>query len=295
MSASLNALRSRYDRIAIPTIQVAFALSLMLHAVLLSGWLPKVTLRPSEKLGEGKAEGSLAVRLAPPPAAAPVPPPAPMAQAPTAPARSAAAPKARRQPPSVERVLALERPSPSRSNPPVEAVRPPAETAPASANADFAAFIEARRHARESAPAPRGGPPVPPVETAQERDNRIAAINLGLNRTPSFGDEKKHGGGIFQVERVGFNDAEFFFFGWNKAIRRNSRQMIEVRRSDNATTELAVVRRMIAIIREHERGDFVWESRRLGRDVWLSARSTDNAGLEAFMMHEFFPGIRPRN
>ena len=282
MSVARNALRSRYDHIAIPTTHVAFALSLMLHAILLSGWLPKVTLRPSEKPGQGKPGGALAVRLAPPPAAAPAPSPAPMAQAPTAAARGAATPKALRRPSSAERVPALERPSPSR------ATAPPAETAPAPAHADFAAFIEARRRARESTAAP-------PVETAQERDNRIAAINLGLNRTPSFGDERKHGGGIFQVARVGFDDAEFFFFGWNKAIKRNSRQMIEVRRGNNPTTEIAVVRRMIAIIRDHEQGDFVWESRRLGRDVWLSARNADNAGLEEFMMHEFFPAARSRN
>jgi len=291
MSVALNALRRRYDRISIATIHVAFALSLLLHALLLSGWLPKVTLRPSEKLGEGKSGGSLAVRLVPAPGAVPAPPPAPSLPAPSAPAPgalapSAASPKAQRRAASAERLLALERPSQSRTAPSTEA--PPA---PPSADADFAAFIEARRRARESASAP---PPAPPVETAQERDNRIAAINLGLNRTPSFGDEKKHGGGIFQIARLGFNDAEFFFYGWNKAIRRNSRQMIEVQRGANPSTEIAVVRRMIVIIREHEQGDFFWESRRLGRDVWLSARAADNAGLEEFMMREFFPGARPR-
>ena len=281
MSVALNALRRRYDRISIATIHVAFALSLLLHALLLSGWLPKVPLRPSEKLGEGKSGGSLAVRLVPAPGAVPAPPPAPGAPTP-----SAASPRAQRRPPSAERLLALERPSQSRTAPSTEA--PPA---PPSADADFAAFIEARRRARESASA---APPAPPVETAQERDNRIAAINLGLNRTPSFGDEKKHGGGIFQIARLGFNDAEFFFYGWNKAIRRNSRQMIEVQRGANPSMEIAVVRRMIVIIREHEQGDFFWESRRLGRDVWLSARAADNAGLEEFMMREFFPGARPR-
>jgi hypothetical protein len=51
---------------------------------------------------------------------------------------------------------------------------------------------------------------------------------------------------------------------------------------------------MIAIIREHESGSFVWQSRRLGRDVNLSARMSDNAGLEDFMMNEFFFDARPR-
>ena len=284
MSDQFADIRRRYDSIAIRTIHVAFALSLLLHALLLSGWLPKVTLRPSEKIGEGKPSGSLAVRLAPPPA--PAAPPSPKNPALAAPPRSASA--SRGAPPAArEHLLAQERPAPARTT-------RPDESAPAPANVDLAAFIEARRRAREPEPAQPPSRSAAPVETAQERDNRIAAMNLGLNRTPSFGDERKRGGGIFQVARKGYDDAEFFFFGWNKAIRRNSRQMIEVRRGDSPTIEIAIVRRMIAIIREHEQGDFVWESRRLGRDVWLSARASDNAGLEEFLMHEFFPGPRAR-
>ncbi len=53
------------------------------------------------------------------------------------------------------------------------------------------------------------------------------------------------------------------------------------------------MRRMIVIIREHESGDFLWRSQRLGRDVTLSARATDTAGLEAFLLREFFPERRP--
>ena len=45
---------------------------------------------------------------------------------------------------------------------------------------------------------------------------------------------------------------------------------------------------MIAIIREREPGDFVWVSHRLGRNVNLSARPGDQAGLEDFLMQEFF-------
>ena len=45
---------------------------------------------------------------------------------------------------------------------------------------------------------------------------------------------------------------------------------------------------MIAIIRESESGEFIWISHRLGRDVTLSAAPEDNAGLEDFLMREFF-------
>jgi hypothetical protein len=208
-------------------------------------------------------------------------------QAQPAPAHGTRPPKAAQRPPSAPRVLALERPSPSTATLPslAEAARPPA-------NGDLASYIEARRRAREPAPDP---PPQPqPTESEQERHNRIVAASLGLDRRPSFGTNQNRGGGIFQIARMGYNDAEFFFFGWNKDIRRNSRQMIEVRRGDNATMEIAMVRRMIAIIREYVSGDFVWESQRLGRDLSLSARMADNAGLEDFMMHEFFPDFRSR-
>ena len=93
--------------------------------------------------------------------------------------------------------------------------------------------------------------------------------------------------------RMGYDDAEFLFFGWNKEIRRKTKQLITVRKGNNSNMRIAVVRKMIAIIREHEQGDFLWESQRLGRDVTLSARARDTAGLEEFLMREFFPDTRP--
>ena len=55
---------------------------------------------------------------------------------------------------------------------------------------------------------------------------------------------------------------------------------------------IAVVRRMIAIIRQFEKEDFTWETPRLGRVVVLSARLSDNAALESYLMHEFFDEAR---
>src|SRR5262249_54632869 len=133
-----------------------------------------------------------------------------------------------------------------------------------------------------------GGSSAAPVEDDRERTNRIIASNLGTNRTPTFGsDPTKNGGGIFQIERLGYTDADLLFYGWNNDIRRNTLQRIEVRKGDNSDIRIAVVRKMISIIREYEQEDFVWESRRLGRNVMLSARARDNAGLEDFMLREF--------
>ena len=269
------------DSITIPTLWVAFALSLILHALLL-GWLPKAMTSPLEDPEKGKKSGSLAVRLAPPPKPQPPGIPQPILTRPAT-ARDAVQPRAAPKPPPVPKVLALERPAPS-------AIKPP-ETARPAPSGDFASYVAARRNAREPSPSP-APPPTARIETEQERINREAAERLGLTRAPTFGSEKERGGGVFQVQRMGMDDAEFFFYGWNKAIRRNARQMIAVRREGNPTIEIAVVRKMISIIREYAKDDFTWESQRLGRDVQLSARLSDNAGLEEFMMQEFFSHVR---
>ena len=70
-------------------------------------------------------------------------------------------------------------------------------------------------------------------------------------------------------------------------LGRKTPQLIEVRKGNNADMRIAVVRRMIAIIRDFEKEDFNWESPRRGHVV-LSARLSDNAGLEDYLMHEFF-------
>ena len=272
-------------RFAIPTIWVAFALSLVLHAVVLWGWKPvehEVTL---DQVGPGKASGPLVLQIAPQPSRATSPPPAPPS-APTMetpPARKAQAAKPAPRPPPPPPVIAQEKPSPVVTPPPAPAPRAPAATPDPG---DFSALLEARRRARGAPPA-EITPPTEAPEDERERHNQSVAANLGLNRTPTFGRDLT-GGGVFQIQRMGVDSAEFLFFGWNKDIRRNSTQRVEVSKGDNANIRIAVVRRMIGIIRDHESGDFTWVSRRLGRDVILSARARDNAGLEDFLMQEFF-------
>jgi hypothetical protein len=301
MGEPLNKLRSRHDQITIPTIWVAFVLSLILHAAAFLGRLPLVPHLPFTDQREGKPEGSLQVRLAPPPSppkavATPRPevhtqtPPQPTPRPRHAPGRASKRPA----PNPAPKVLAMQSPEPSLTQSPIPAP-PPADPAPAPAYADLASMIEARRRARAPASPPQAqGKPAAPAETEQERHNRIVADSLGLTRTPGFGGDRKPGGGIFQIKNINYYDAEFVFFGWNKDIRRNSQQVIEVRRGTNASIQIAIVRRMIAIIRENTMVDFLWESPRLGRNVTLSARSEDNAGLEDFMMREFFPETRAR-
>ncbi len=120
-------------------------------------------------------------------------------------------------------------------------------------------------------------------------DARKASIdgNMGTSKPQTVGYDSRKSGGIFQIERLGIDSADFKFSGWNRDIK-HSPQNIEVRRGNNADIRLAVVRKMIAIVRESESGDFQWESHKLRRWVTLSARAQDNAGLEDFMLREFF-------
>jgi hypothetical protein len=237
----------------------------------------------------GAGEGKRVTRGAPHAAASPGserparPVSVPDASKPTPPPRSAP------RPPPAPPVIAKNAPAPAVAPQPV----PPAAAPPAPTPliTDFSSYLEARRRAR-GAPAEESAPATQPDEDERARHNRIVAENLGLNRTPTYGPERK-GGGIFQLERVGYTSAEFTFFGWNKDIRRRAKQTIEVQIGANPDIRIAVVRRMIVIIREHESEDFVWVSPRLGREVTLSARLSDNAGLENFLMQEFFPEQRP--
>ncbi len=127
-----------------------------------------------------------------------------------------------------------------------------------------------------------------PAGSENARRDRIVASNAPGEQGPIDDEQRRRGGGIFEITRMNFDDAEFLFFGWNSDARRGKTQAYEVRLGDNGDMRIAVVRRMIAIIREHEQGSFRWRSWRLGRIVVLSARPEDNAGLEDFMLQEFF-------
>ena len=155
--------------------------------------------------------------------------------------------------------------APTKPSPPVEG--------------DLAAYVQARRRERGEQEAALGS------EAAQF--NRAIAANLPAPARGVAAQDTKRGGGIFQIKRMTYDDAAFEFYGWNTAMGRKTPQLIEVRKGNNADMRIAVVRRMIAIIRDFEKEDFNWESPRRGHVV-LSARLSDNAGLEDYLMHEFF-------
>ena len=295
-------LRKPGDGVTIPTFWVAVALSVLLHLAVMWKWLPHIRLPSLDDKKPDDARGSLVVRLAPPPRP-PSPPPGTASPPPSspplittpAPAREAR-PVARPQ--AAPPVIALNRPAPELPAvpPPAPPVAAPAPPRPP-AESDFAADIEARRRSRNASAAP--APPAPPAfnpgiasapqaEDDRERRNRAVAANLAT-RKQAFGYDPSKSGGIFELRRVGPIDAEFVFYGWDKGIRRNTMQLIEVQKGNNSDTRIAIIRRMIAIIRDNAQEDFLWESQRLQRVVTLSPRLRDNAGLEEFLMREFFP------
>jgi len=287
----------RHDDIRISAIRVAFAVSLLVHALALWNYLPHMRILTPSEADKGDSGSPLAVQLTPKsatPGSLPSPPPPPEPKVAMRPPEREAAParsQARRpSPPPVMTVPRQAPDTPAIVPAPPEPTPPQPQPVPAT---DLAAYVEARRRARGEAPsASLSTSSVPSTETENDRQNRIIAANIGMNGRPTFGKDPKNGGGIFQVKTLEYSYAEFYFYGWNKDISRNSKQVIEVRKGDNADIRIAVVRKMIGIIREHESGEFLWESHRLGRQLTLSARARDNAELETFMMQEFFYDVR---
>lgn len=284
-----------FRRADVRTIAIAVVVSMLLHILALLELRP-VMHRPSPEADMfGESHGPLAVQILPPPSVR-VPPPSPAikphVEHPPAPRRqppkSTSTPAKRIPPP----VIALDRSAPEAT--PVPTPAKPQARAPA--EQDLSSYIEARRRARiDPAPSlafPDARPQAAPTEDASSRANRLAAANLATGSARAFGYDPNRGGGIFSIQHVAYDYAEFVFYGWNREARHNTAQLIEVRKGSDPDIRLAVVRKMIAIIRDHEQKDFLWESRRLGRYVTLSARPRDNDGLEEFMLAEFFDELR---
>ena len=275
------------EGVPISRIWVTVALSLLLHLAVF--WKVQTPLRhlTVDDGKPGQSRGGIAVRLAPP--AAPrmpsaEPPPAAVPKTAGPPPQSVARPAG-----AVPPVIAMNKPQSALVNPSAPAAETTPQPRPA-VDGDFAASIEARRRTREGA-TPQPPPPgmdAPTFESEADRARRIAAANLAP-KPITFGYDPAAGGGVFQIRRISLNDAEVAFYGWSREIRRKTLQILEISKGSNPDIRLAVVRRMIAVIREYEADDFQWESRRLGRNLLLSARPRDNARLEEFMMMEFFP------
>jgi hypothetical protein len=280
-------IQTRRDFRRLSGLPVAVVLSLLLHGAVI--WHLPTRLKSPTPQFVGDPSLPLTVLLEPP--SSPAFPRVPLVRPATPPLPQVQPTPAAKRPPQTAKLpiapppVTLRQPAPT----PQIILPEPAVTEPAPTEVDLAAYIEAQRRARGT---PTPAPPSEvsqalPAEDENSRASRIATANLRLREEPR-GYDKSSAGGVFQVTRKSYDYAEFTFFGWHREVRRNISQQIEVRKGDSATIELAIVRRMISIIRQYEQEDFTWHSRRLGRSLKLSARVRDSTGLEEFMLREFF-------
>ena len=153
---------------------------------------------------------------------------------------------------------------------------------PADAPSDLSEYINQSK-ARRRAEGLFDTPDSAPAATAKQLSTdeiRMANIRRNLQNPGTSG--------IFQIIRIGPRTAEFSFRAWTTGQSNPRLQTVHVEAGPDGNVELAIIRRMIQLIREHYKEDFNWESHRLHRVVVLSAREKDTAGLEEFLMREFF-------
>lgn len=281
-------------------IEIAIVVSLILHAVAVYEWFPrKPLLTPGEDATA--PDRGITARLAPVPRQQAQPPQASLKEAPPPPQaeRPRPVPRPRPRPTPPPTVLTVPAPAPQAvppppvvpPEPPQPVVPPtPPRPAPPPLTNDLSSYIAQQRAARGQV-----GEAPTQAESETARRDRLVAQNLASINTPTFGNAPRNGGGTFQIRSMDFEDAQFTFYGWNRDINRRTFQVIDVRRGTNANINIAIVRKIISIIREHEQGDFQWLSKRMGREMTLSARTQDAAELERFMMQEFFTdALQPR-
>jgi hypothetical protein len=304
----------RHDVVTIPVIWLTILLSLLVHvAALWLAWphlrqiaLDKGTPGPTSTLAvelaanDTRAPSSPATVATPPPAPSAAPPPLPrrapqVPVRPRTPARPPAAPPVMTAPaPNApqrvpERPVEPAPPGPTAPPPPQPAQPQPPQQRPA--ESDLASYIESRRRERGESSASAAAPGSQ-GESEAERRNRIIAANLGLDRKPTFNYDPNSAGGLFQIKNVGYDDATFYFLGLDRDINRQAKVLVEVRKGDAPDIRVAIVRRMIKIIRENVQDEFLWTSQRLGRQIQMSARPQDDAKLEDFILRDIFPEYR---
>lgn len=267
---------------------IAFVFSFIIH-LLIFFVAPKIEFDEPAHVSARAMEVSLAP-LRPPtkveePPVPPIPPPPPPQPKPPTPIKKPA--PAPVQPEIMSRQVPDSKPEFEVPKPKLDLERRPDKETPPKQPieqqyTDMAAYVKAQQAKRiddealaaqmnaEAVARERG-----PTE-AQMRDERIKRnLKYGTN-------------GIFEITSLGGRHATFSFRGWTDDYSSARLQYFEVEASTGEDVRLALVRRMIALIREHYDGNFNWESHRLRRSVVLSAKLEDTAGLEDFLMKEFF-------
>ncbi len=215
---------------------------------------------------------------------APAPKSVPTPQLQTPPAKPKSAPKPRK---TEQKQAQIRKPvSPSAPQPTI----PPPPDAPKyeqSVQEDFSSHIQAARERREAAQAQERAEAGETAEEAPQSPNDIARANIQAQRG-WMGIDKDKSGGIFEVRDKTPFRASLIFRGWNANASRSAQQNIPVERGSDESIEMAIVNKMIEMIRKKTSTDIPWRSQRLGRVITLSARLKDTADLQQFLMREMF-------
>ncbi|HET7060638.1 MAG TPA: hypothetical protein VFI43_00505 [Nitrosospira sp.] len=175
----------------------------------------------------------------------------------------------------------LAKPVPRKGAPKDEAPATVARTPPAPAK-DLMAYMNEARERRRAGGIFEDEPVEPKNVEAEPSEEELRMANVKRNlREPGAS-------GIFQITRMGTRTAEFLFRAWRIDSSNPRREVVEVTAGPDGDIQRAVVKKMIELIREYHKGDFNWESFRLGHVVVLSSRPEDSRGLEDFLIREFF-------
>lgn len=275
----------------------ALLLSLLIHALLLYFLAPQLL---HEKPLTAPIK-SLVVNLAPPlqthaqpapPIAEPEPPPPETKPQPKPKPKRALAPRPQPQithiPDAPKIPVVPEKPIPHDFRLPPKPTPTPVPPEPnAAPPTDMQAYVNAARARRESTEnyaAQENAAAIAKERVPTEEEVRTANIQRNLQQGTN---------GIFEILRKSERTAQFSFKGWTNDFSNARRETITVEAGPNEDINRAIVRRMIALIRKDYSGDFNWESIRLNRVIILSARPEDNAGLEDFLLREFFGTTSP--
>ena len=260
----------------------AFIVSLLIHALIIFFVVPKLKQAPEVD------PPPFEVVLAQPEQAET--PPAPLSEVlpqepiPKPPAEPIKKPKVMTKPKSktskpsdfsVPDVLAKPKPIPDK-------LPAPDDKNPDDKPIDMLAYVNkkrAEREAEEASAARINADAVAKERGPSEEEKRDAKIKSNFQNGTN---------GIFEITSLENGSATFTFLGWVGDFSASHRQYFNVEASRGEDVRRVMIRRMISLIREHYQGDFNWESHRMGRTIVLSARQEDSAGLEDFLMLEFF-------
>ncbi len=258
----------------------ALAFSLLLHGLVIFAWFAKIKPKPLDITIK-----TLDVRLIPLSNSKPSPPEPTTPLPADPPAKSPVKPVKKIQPDIKKLITSVQSHERILPDKPKTEEKPPSdnpikkEITPAN---DMLAYLNARRQQRQ---AQEKSDNPPSQETSiqdrlvpEQKRDEVIARNLQQEGTS----------GLFQIREIVGDSAQFSFRGWQQNGRNTRFEIINVLAGPNERIERGVVRRMIAIIREHYSADFNWQSQRYGRVIVLSARPEDNKALEDFLIQEFF-------